>query len=233
VLGELVEAPPQLGLGVDQRGVVQPRAVPVEGDGVMALLAHVETEKHLVVAVHRIASPRRRVPSRSPSPASTAGSHGTKRPTPTCGRPCPYQRPADATAKARPDDRRSLRRAVSTRRSTLRASDGPGYRGSFTMPITARLRSEIVERFPQDSDVVVELLQELDDKVFSGNASERVLAAVIFRSRGDLDRFLDSVRVAEEDWRDVLMQGGLAHDDWPSKLDELLGIRQERPGSSG
>jgi hypothetical protein len=45
VLGELVEDLPQLRLGVDQRGVVQPLAVPVEGDGVVAVLADIETEK--------------------------------------------------------------------------------------------------------------------------------------------------------------------------------------------
>jgi hypothetical protein len=52
VLGEFVEDLPQFGLGVDQRRVVQPLAISAQRDGVVAVLANVEPEKHLVIAVH-------------------------------------------------------------------------------------------------------------------------------------------------------------------------------------
>jgi hypothetical protein len=46
-------------LAFDGHGrVMQPLAVSGQGDGMVAVLADIEPEKHLVVAVHRIASPR-------------------------------------------------------------------------------------------------------------------------------------------------------------------------------
>lgn len=42
-------------------------------------------------------------------------------------------------------------------------------------------------------------------------------------ARGDLGRFDDSLALCEVDWRDVLVRGGLADDDWPERLDAELG----------
>ncbi len=52
---------------------------------------------------------------------------------------------------------------------------------------------------------------------------ERVQAAVVLWAGGDLGRFDDSLAVCEVDWRDALVRGGLADDDWPERLDAELG----------
>ncbi|GAA1661764.1 hypothetical protein GCM10009765_09120 [Fodinicola feengrottensis] len=53
--------------------------------------------------------------------------------------------------------------------------------------------------------------------------SERIQAGVVLCARGDLHRLRDACALAELDWRDVLMGAGLAHEDWPSRLDAELG----------
>jgi hypothetical protein len=57
VAGEFVEYLPRPSLGIDQRRIVQPLTVSVECDRVVTFLADIEPEDHLVIAVHRIASP--------------------------------------------------------------------------------------------------------------------------------------------------------------------------------
>lgn len=52
---------------------------------------------------------------------------------------------------------------------------------------------------------------------------ERVQAAIMLWARGDLTRLRDACRLAREDWRDALMRGELAADDWREKLDAELG----------
>jgi hypothetical protein len=52
---------------------------------------------------------------------------------------------------------------------------------------------------------------------------ERVQAAVVLWARGDLGRFDDSLALCEVDWRDALVRGELADDDWPERLDAELG----------
>jgi hypothetical protein len=42
-------------------------------------------------------------------------------------------------------------------------------------------------------------------------------------TRADPERLAESIRIAERDWRDALVWGGLANADWPEQLDELLG----------
>lgn len=53
--------------------------------------------------------------------------------------------------------------------------------------------------------------------------SERVQAAALIISRGEWQRFLEALRLIEIDWRDALLGAGLENDDWPMKLQALLG----------
>jgi hypothetical protein len=46
VLSELAEDLPQPGLSIDQSRVMQSGAIAVQGDGVVAVLAHVQTENN-------------------------------------------------------------------------------------------------------------------------------------------------------------------------------------------
>ena len=52
--------------------------------------------------------------------------------------------------------------------------------------------------------------------------SERIRAAIVLLANGDLSRFREAVELAKTDWRDVLVAAGLAHEDWPARLDEAL-----------
>lgn len=52
--------------------------------------------------------------------------------------------------------------------------------------------------------------------------SERVRAAIVFTASGNMGRLRAELDLARIDWRDVLMNGGLAHEDWPAKLDRDL-----------
>lgn len=54
-------------------------------------------------------------------------------------------------------------------------------------------------------------------------ASERVQAAAVIVSRGDIDKLGEAIELARIDWRDLLVMGGLEYEDWADKLDRLLG----------
>jgi hypothetical protein len=59
--------------------------------------------------------------------------------------------------------------------------------------------------------------------VAQASDSERFQAAIVLWAAGNLERLLSSVHLAEVDWRDVLLRGGLEHDDWRDRLDSELG----------
>jgi hypothetical protein len=75
--------------------------------------------------------------------------------------------------------------------------------------VSDRLQRRVARDFPQpgSSEEVVRLLAEASD-------CERVQAAIIFAANGDLREFKREAELALVDWRDVLMNGDLAHDDW-------------------
>jgi hypothetical protein len=52
---------------------------------------------------------------------------------------------------------------------------------------------------------------------------ERIQASLVLSSHGDWPRFLSAVTLFRTDWRDVLVSGGLANEDWPQRLDAELG----------
>jgi hypothetical protein len=53
--------------------------------------------------------------------------------------------------------------------------------------------------------------------------SERLTAAVVLAADGRRAGVDAALRLAEQDWRDLLVAGGLAHGDWPAVLDSRLG----------
>jgi|GEM_PF-5619337 len=55
-------------------------------------------------------------------------------------------------------------------------------------------------------------------------SSERIQAAVVFRSSGNKRAFWTAYRVAREDWRDALVAGDLGGDGWELFLDSELGV---------
>lgn len=94
------------------------------------------------------------------------------------------------------------------------------YRGK-TVGMTAvseRLQRRVARDFPQTGSAkeVLRLLAHVSD-------SERVQAAIVFAANGDLQELKRGAQRAMVDWRDVLMNGQLAHKDWPEVLTAELG----------
>lgn len=91
--------------------------------------------------------------------------------------------------------------------------------------ISARLHSRIARDFPEPGaakgieGALRKLAEELKD---SRQDPERLMAAAVLIAQGDVDRFRRAVGIARQDWRDLLMGGGLGHEDWPRVLDEEL-----------
>ncbi|MFI6101291.1 hypothetical protein ACIA8G_37580 [Lentzea sp. NPDC051213] len=52
---------------------------------------------------------------------------------------------------------------------------------------------------------------------------ERVHAAIVLMAEGSVERLWQAVELSALDWRDVLMNGGLAHGDWPAVLEREFG----------
>jgi hypothetical protein len=84
--------------------------------------------------------------------------------------------------------------------------------------VSARLQRRVARDFPQpgSAEEVVRLLASVSD-------SERVQAAIVVAANGDLRELKREAELAAVDWRDVLINGDLARDDWPGVLDSELG----------
>jgi hypothetical protein len=82
---------------------------------------------------------------------------------------------------------------------------------------SARLQARIRRDFPE-ADIADALIDELRSLA----AEERVQASIVLWATGDLSRFHDSLALAEVDWRDVLVRGGLANEDWRQVLYSAL-----------
>ena len=68
---------------------------------------------------------------------------------------------------------------------------------------------------PSDLDDVYRLLTAVSD-------SERVQAAIVLATGGDMAEIRRGVDLASVDWRDLLVNGGLAGADWEARLDTEL-----------
>jgi hypothetical protein len=74
--------------------------------------------------------------------------------------------------------------------------------------MTERLEHRIRVDFGEEAEPVMQLLEEVD----SGNQDrERVIAAVVLGSRGELESLFQLVELSAVDWRDVLVGGGLGN----------------------
>ncbi len=84
--------------------------------------------------------------------------------------------------------------------------------------VSLRVRERIVREFPTRSDArtVFRLVAEAHD-------SERIQAAVVVAGRGRMPGIEEAVALARLDWRDLLVNTGLAHDNWPAVLDAEFG----------
>lgn len=91
------------------------------------------------------------------------------------------------------------------------------------MQPTPRLTRRIRADFDAEAaDRVIGALGELA-ALPGPRTGERVQAAIVKLSHGDLERFDCELEEARRDWRDVLVAAGFEHEDWPERLDEYLG----------
>ena len=95
--------------------------------------------------------------------------------------------------------------------------------------VTPRLKNRISRDFPGSAEEVIDRLRQLPPGD-SPAGEERVMAGVVLASAGQWDTFVYYLRLATEDWRDVLVAGGLANEDWRARLDAELPV--QRPRSS-
>jgi hypothetical protein len=91
--------------------------------------------------------------------------------------------------------------------------------------MTARLRARVARDFalPELTREVAALLETLTGLIETTEGEERIQAAIVLAASGDIDRILAGVELARVDWRDVLVNGGLAEQDWRSVLRAELG----------
>jgi RimJ/RimL family protein N-acetyltransferase len=136
------------------------------------------------------------------------------------------------TLTAHPDNTASQRVAEKAgfRRVGLvphpRFKDGTDVAEGFELDAhapTPRLERRIREEFPEDADDIVRRMTELALPMAENQSRERILAAALIASHGDLEALGWALRMASRDWRDVLVGAGLANLDWPARLDAELG----------
>jgi hypothetical protein len=84
--------------------------------------------------------------------------------------------------------------------------------------MTGRLRARVSRDFrdPGSSEEVVRLVE-------AASGDERIQAAIVLAASGDVNAIRSGVDLTRIDWRDVLVNGGLAQEDWRSVLDTVLG----------
>lgn len=94
--------------------------------------------------------------------------------------------------------------------------------------ISDRLQAYVRRRFaPDEVEPIFGLLAEVvyEEPGSTEEGIERIQAAVVLIADGDVQRLLRAMEMAQDDWRDVLVAAGLAHEGWPERLGVALGDR--------
>ncbi|MGC3994732.1 MAG: hypothetical protein QM779_11570 [Propionicimonas sp.] len=92
------------------------------------------------------------------------------------------------------------------------------------MEVSPRLSRWISASFPTASaPVVLQQLAALTESTIGGQDPERIQAAMVLDTHGSHEAFRQRLELARIDWRDLLVGAGLANEDWPRRLDALLG----------
>ena len=91
------------------------------------------------------------------------------------------------------------------------------------MEVSKLVRTEVRARFAPDDAIVVERLLGATVLPFLEEPARqreraRVHLAILLEAGGSLERFARALSHAAVDWRDTLVEAGLANDDWPDVL---------------
>ena len=90
--------------------------------------------------------------------------------------------------------------------------------------ISPRLTRWIRANFPSGSaEPVLQTLRDLPHTVIAGQDPERIQASLVIRTGGDWHAFEERLALAKMDWRDSLVGSDLGNEDWPQRLDAVLG----------
>ncbi len=87
--------------------------------------------------------------------------------------------------------------------------------------MSSLVRREVEGRFPStDVDDVVDGLATIADLPGCKNAygRARIQLAILLCANGDLAEFRSALDLAQTDWRDLLVDAGLEHDNWREVL---------------
>lgn len=94
--------------------------------------------------------------------------------------------------------------------------------------MTGRVKARVRKYFPADH--VDEALSALAGAETGKQDVERVHAAIVLAAGTSLERLKELVALSHVDWRDVLVEGGLADGDWPERVRRELGLVGAPPG---
>ena len=105
-----------------------------------------------------------------------------------------------------------------------RTAEQPSLPASVGAVVTPRIERYVREHFgPEDAQRVLHALRDWRISYVEEPPGERLTAAVVLAGDGRRADVEGALQLAEVDWRDLLVAGGLAHGDWPQRLDELMG----------
>jgi hypothetical protein len=88
--------------------------------------------------------------------------------------------------------------------------------------VSERLQAKVRHDFCEAATAAIRRLDDLRLANADLQSLERIQAAVVVLSNGDLEQLEHYAALAETDWRDVLVFSGLGNADWPSRLDAEL-----------
>lgn len=95
---------------------------------------------------------------------------------------------------------------------------------NHTVHVSPRLSRWIIANFPTGTSTeVLRQLAELSQATAGGQDSERIQAAMVLDANGSFEAFRQRLELAGIDWRDLLVGAGLGDEDWPRRLDAVLG----------
>jgi hypothetical protein len=91
--------------------------------------------------------------------------------------------------------------------------------------ISQRLEARVRVDYPtQAAEEVIAFLHTVSDgHATSRQDPERLQAAAFILLEGDVSRIPRVKMILMRDWRDGLVWAGLGHQDWPDRLNDLLG----------
>ncbi|NKE56539.1 hypothetical protein FXN61_06700 [Lentzea sp. PSKA42] len=88
------------------------------------------------------------------------------------------------------------------------------------MSVSERVAARVSRDFGAEAEEALGALALAE----TGNQDvERVHAALVLMAEGSAERLWKAVELSALDWRDVLMNGGMAYGDWPEVLDREFG----------